>query len=223
MCLDEALKALKDRADPESVSGMRRFGVDGQVVWGVRVPEIRKIARQFAPDHALALALWDSGVHEARLMATLVDDPGQVTDAQLEKWVGEVDSWDLCDGLCTNLIRHTPFALEKIHAWVRRPEEYIRRAGFVMMAVLAVHEKGEPDSYFRAFFPLIREGALDNRNFVKKAVNWALRQIGKRNPNLRAEAWAMAQSLLSLDSRSASWIAHDALREFDAIEEKETQ
>jgi 3-methyladenine DNA glycosylase AlkD len=179
------------------------------------------MAKRYGPDHVLALALWEEGWRETRLLATMVDDPDSVTEAQLDSWVADLDSWDICDALCTNLIRQTPFAREKIFEWVERPETFVRRAGFVMIAVLAVHQKSAPDSYFDPFWALIQNAACDQRNFVKKAVNWALRQIGKRNSTLRARARQEAVLLLDMDCPAASWIARDALREFDKVDQKE--
>jgi 3-methyladenine DNA glycosylase AlkD len=143
----------------------------------------------------------------------MIDDPQQVTEAQLERWVKEFDSWDLCDQCCNRLIRKTEFAHQKALAWARRPEEFVKRAGFVLMAVLAVHDKKAADRQFDAFFRLIKKEAVDARNFVKKAVNWALRQIGKRNTVLNQKAIAVAEDIQRIDSKAARWVAQDALRE----------
>ncbi len=222
MTKDEALALLKEKANLQKASGKRRFGIAGEQILGVSLPDIRKIAKRIGCDHDLTLALWDSGIHEAQMLATLVEDPQAVTSEQLESWILDVHSWDICDGLCNNLIRHTPFAEDKLYDWVARPEEFVKRAGFVLMAVLAIHKKDWPDRHFHAYFPLIRSGAEDDRNFVKKAVNWALRQIGKRSLALRQAARKEAQALLALDCASAMWVARDALREFDQIARKES-
>ena len=161
----------------------------------------------------LAQALWNTGVHEARLMATMVDDPNQVTEEQMECWAREFDSWDVCDGTCSGLFRKTPFAYKKAAEWSTRREEYVRRAGFVLIATLAVHDKKTPDEAFERFFPIIEAGSLDGRNFVKKAVNWALRQTGKRNLRLNQRAVETAGRIQALGSPSAGWVASDALRE----------
>ncbi len=221
MTLVEILRELEQHANPQDAVGMQRFGIRSRRNLGIRIPVLRAMAKRCGPDHALALALWDQGWRETRLLATMVDDPNCVTEAQLDSWVGDLDSWDICDALCANLIRHTPFAREKVFEWVERPETFVKRAGFVMIAVLAVHQKTAPDSYFDPFWGLIRNAACDKRNFVKKAVNWALRQIGKRNARLRVKARQEAARLLEMDCPAASWIARDALREFDRVDQKE--
>lgn len=221
MALEAILRELEQHANPQDADRMQRLGIQSRRNLGLRMPVLRSMAKRYGPDHALALGLWDKGWRETRLLATMVDAPGCVTEAQLESWVGDLDSWDICDALCTNLIRHTPFAREKIFEWVERPEPFVKRAGFVMIAVLAVHEKSAPDSYFDPFWGLIRKAACDPRNFVKKAVSWALRQIGKRNARLRVRARQEAAVLLTMDCPTASWIARDALREFDKIDQKE--
>ena len=205
---------LKALASPANVAGMARFGITSTNTLGISIPNLRRIAREAGKDHALAQQLWDSGIHEARILASLVDDPKSVTERQMEAWVSEFDSWDVCDGVCSNLFAYTPFAWDKAVAWSRRDEEYVRRAGFVLMARLAVSDKKAPDEKFLPFFPLIVAGATDERNFVKKAVNWALRQIGKRNARLCAEATKVGQELRKSKSAAARWVANDALREF---------
>jgi 3-methyladenine DNA glycosylase AlkD len=157
--------------------------------------------------------LWESGVHEARILASIVDDPSQVTEAQMERWVREFDSWDVCDQVTGNLFDKTPFAYRKAAEWSRREEEFVKRAGFAVMAALAVQDKQASDEALTAFLPLIREQAHDERNFVKKAVNWALRNIGKRNITLNARAIALADELSRSESRAARWIGSDAYRE----------
>lgn len=198
---------------------MARFGISGSRMLGVSVPTIRKIAKNVGTDHSMALALWDSGVHEARILATMVDDPARVTEGQMEKWVKQFDSWDVCDQACGNLFDRTSFAYGKAVEWAKREEEFVKRAGYVMMAELAVHDKKAPDVKFVGFFGLIEKGATDERNFVKKAVNWALRQIGKRNATLNARAVAVAVRISGMESGAAKWVASDALRELrsDAV------
>src|SRR6185369_6934188 len=180
---------------------------------GVSIPVIRGLAKQAGRSHDLAEELWRSGIHEARILATLVDDHARVTRSQMNRWVGDLDSWDVCDQLCANLFRYTPFAFDKAAEWAGAKQEFVRRAGFSLMAGLAVKAKAATDEQFEAFFPLITEAATDDRNMVKKAVNWALRQIGKRNPHLRKVAIAKAEEIRKIDSRAARWIAADALRE----------
>ncbi|GAB4428900.1 MAG: DNA alkylation repair protein [Anaerolineae bacterium] len=210
----EILAYLQTQANPENVAGMARFGITGQHVLGVPKPVLRQLAKDIGKNrHDLALKLWDSGVLEARVLASLIDAPAQVTDAQMERWVSDFDSWDVCDQCCLNLFRKTALAYPKALAWSRREEEFVKRAGFVLMATLAVHDKKAPDEQMLRFLPVITAGATDERNFVKKAVNWALRQIGKRNLALNRQAIATAQSLAEADSRSARWVGRDALRE----------
>lgn len=217
MQVDEILAELKQRGNPQAVAGMARYGIQGKVIYGVSIPTLRKLAHSVGQNHDLALKLWDSRVHEARILASMVDPPVSVTDAQMENWVADFDSWDLCDQCCNNLFKKTPFAYDKANHWSGRDEEFVKRAGFVMMAVMAVFDKKAPDARFEQFFPLIIEHATDGRNFVKKAVNWALRQIGKRNLNLNAGAIAAARQIQAIDSPAARWIANDALRELNSI------
>lgn len=179
------------------------------------MPVLRELARSHRRDHALALELWDSGILEAMIMATIVDDPKQVTRSQAERWVRACDNWAQTDA-CAALFDRTEFAEEKAHGWSGRKEEFVKRTGFSLMAGMAVHRKELPDEIFLRFLPVIRREATDERNFVRKAVNWALRQIGKRNPRLRRAAIAEAKRILKLDTKAARWIAHDALRELEA-------
>ncbi|HEX9093533.1 MAG TPA: DNA alkylation repair protein [Coriobacteriia bacterium] len=212
---------LRSLSDPANVAGMARFGISPKGLLGVSVPVLRGIARDLGPErrrdpeaaHTLARDLWASGVHEARLLAAFVDVPRLVTSEQADEWVAEIDSWDVCDQLCGSLFDEVPFAREKALAWADREEMFVKRAGFVMMAVLALRDKHGPDEPFLQFLTLVEREADDDRNFVKKAVNWALRQIGKRNGDLNAAAVATAQRLRDSDSRAARWVASDALRE----------
>ncbi len=206
---------LRAMANPENVAGMARFGINPSSTLGVSMPKVRSLARGLR-DHDLAQELWASGIHEARILAALVDDPRQVTDEQMEAWAAGFDSWDVCDQVVMNLFDRTPYAVEKAHAWAAREEEFVKRAGFALMASLAVHAKKMPDDVFLAFLPLIEREAGDGRNFVKKAVNWALRQIGKRNPALQQAAIQSARRIRSTASSSAArWVAADALRELE--------
>ncbi len=217
----EIVAELESLANPANVAGMARYGINPENTLGVSIPRLRAMAKEIGRDHALALELWASGVHEARILAGLVDDPAEVAAAQLERWVKDFDSWDVCDGVCGNLFDRTPFAWEKAAAWSARSQEFVKRAGFVLMAALAVHDKKAPDGRFRNFLPLIEREAADERNFVKKAVNWALRQIGKRNRALNRDAIAAAKRIRKIDSRSARWIAADALRELESAAVRE--
>jgi 3-methyladenine DNA glycosylase AlkD len=203
-------------ADPAQRAGMARFGIDTEHALGIRVTALRAYARALGRDHALAAALWRSGIHEARMLATLVDEPAKVTERQMEAWVRDLDSWDLCDGLCGNLFDRTPSAFAKAVEWSGREREFEKRAGFALMAWAAVHRKEVDDEPFEAFLPLIVAQSTDDRPYVRKAVNWALRQIGKRNPHLNRRAIRTAHEIRALDARSARWIASDALRELES-------
>jgi len=192
---------------------MARVGIRVDAALGVSIPHCRRIARAHRGDHPLALDLWSTGIHEARIVASMIDDPAQVTPAQMEAWVADFDSWDVCDQVCSNLFGPSVHAFPAARAWVRRDEEFVRRAGFTLIAERAVRDREHDDEFWTGWFPVIRDGATDERNYVKKAVNWSLRQIGKRNAPLNAAAIAEAEALLELGSPSARWIARDALRE----------
>lgn len=193
---------------------MARFGINPDRALGVRIPDLRRLAKQVGTDHSLALGLWKTGIHEARILASMIDDPAAVTERQMESWAGDFDSWDLCDQCCGNLFDRTPFAYGKAVEWASRDEEFIKRAGFALMAWAAVQDKTADNRVFLEFLPVIEREANDDRNFVKKAVNWALRQIGKRNRRLNRAAVAAARRLAKQkDSRAARWVGTDALRE----------
>jgi 3-methyladenine DNA glycosylase AlkD len=192
---------------------MARYGIVADKVFGVPVPVLRSMAKEIGRNHTLGLKLWDTGIYDARQIASMICDPALVTEEQMERWVLDFDSWAICDGCCSNLFDKTPLAIRKARAWSRRKEPFVRRAGFVLMAVLAVHAKELPDSLFASFLPLIEKGAADDRNEVKKGVNWALRQIGKKNAALNRLAIASAQRIHSRSTSTARWIASDALRE----------
>ena len=211
--------AMRSVADPSRTEGMARVGITVDRAIGVSIPQLRRIAREHRDDHALALELWATGIHEARILASMVDDPRQVSRRQMDAWVRDVDSWDLGDQLCNNLFRATRSADAAARAWSGRRAPYVRRAAFALVAALAVHDHERTDAYFTAWLPRIRMAATDERTVVKKAVNWSLRQIGKRNAVLHAAAVEEATGLLQLESPSARWIARDALRELrsDAV------
>lgn len=213
IALETVMKELKSHANPKNVEGMARFGISPKDTLGISVPILRKMAKNAGIDHDLALKLWATGVHEARILACLVDDPKAVTERQMENWVSEFDSWDVCDQCCGSLFDKTEYAHRKAIEWANRKEEFVKRAGFAMMAVLAWHDKEARDESFLKFLPIIVKGATDERNFVKKAVNWALRQIGKRNRVLNMKAIETSKKIQLIDSKSARWIASDALRE----------
>ena len=209
----DVLKKLETLSDPKSVEGIARFGISPENTYGVSIPNLRKVAREAGIDHTLARQLWESGIHEARILASMIEDPAMVAGKQLESWVRDFDSWDICDQCCNNLFVRTELAWQKAVEWSSSDKEFIRRAGFVLMACLAVHDKKAADEQFTRFLSLIKREAGDNRNFVKKAVNWALRQIGKRNLNLNKRAIETARQIQQMDSSSAKWIASDAVRE----------
>ena len=208
-------------ADRDRLAGMARYGIATQKALGITVTELRGLARSLGRDHGLAGALWDSEIHEARLLATMIDDPAQVTEAQMEAWVHDLDSWDLCDQLAGNLLDRTRFAFRKAVEWSSRDDEFVKRAGFALMAWAAVHRKDVDDEQFEVFLPVIRAESTDDRNYVRKAVSWALRQIGKRSARLHARAIATARDIQRIDARSARWIAGDALRELESAAVRE--
>jgi 3-methyladenine DNA glycosylase AlkD len=212
----EILRRLEKLSNPKNVAGMARFGINPHKTYGISIPHLRRLAKEIGTDHRLAGQLWGSGIHEARILASLVDGPGFVSEAQMDKWVGDFDSWDVCDQCCINLFGRTKFAYRKAAQWSKRKEEFVKRAGFALMATLAVHDKDAPDETFVKFLPAIQRASTDERNFVKKAVNWALRQIGKRNRYLNRRAIEAAQELQALDSRAARWIGADARRELSS-------
>jgi len=216
MNYNDILKKLKSLSNPKSVEGMARFGINPKNTYGVSIPEIRDLAKEIGKDHKLAQQLWSSEIHEARIIACLVDRAEDVTEGQMEKWVKDFDSWDVCDQVCMNLFDKTKFAYSKAEEWSKRKEEFVKRAGFALIASLAVHDKKAKDEDFLKFFPIIKRGSTDERNFVKKAVNWALRQIGKRNKKLNKEAIKISMEIQKINSKSAKWIASDAIKELKA-------
>jgi 3-methyladenine DNA glycosylase AlkD len=209
----QIIEMLAAHANPHALEGMAHYGINTQNTLGIAMPTIRKLARQIGKDHQLALQVWESGMHEARILAAFIDLPEQVTEEQMERWAGDFDSWDVCDQVCSNLFDRTSYAYSKALQWSQREEEFVKRAGFTLMAALAVHDKKAPAEKIRQFFPAIRQAATDERNYVKKAVNWALRQIGKRSAELNAEAIQVAEEIARIDSKTARWIASDARHE----------
>jgi len=209
----QILDQLKALSDPDVVAGMATAGINTESTYGISIPDLRRIAKKQGKDRDLADRLWASGIHEARILASMIDDPKQVTPEQMDRWVRDFDSWDLCDQCCNNLFRKTPYAHEKAVEWSEMDEVFVKRAGFALMAVLAVHDKEASDEEFLKFLPDIARESVDSRNFVKKAVNWALRRIGKRNPNLNAEAVKWARKINEMPYKSSGWVASDALRE----------
>jgi 3-methyladenine DNA glycosylase AlkD len=213
----EILQRLASRPDRHAVEGMARFGIVAKKVYGGwSTPALKKLAREIGRDHFLALELWTSEIYEARALATLIDEPEKVTERQMDQWAKDFDSWAVCDGACINVFRYTRFAHQKCVEWSARPEEFVKRAAYALMAGLAVADKAASDDAFRKFLPLIKRAAMDERNMVKKGVNWALRQIGKRNASLNRAALAACREIHGLDSRAARWIASGARRELQS-------
>ena len=213
MRLKEVLGKLKSLTSVKAVAGMARFGINPRNTLGVSMPMIREIAKEIGSNHKLAQQLWDSKIHEARILAGVVAEAKETTEEQMENWVKDFDSWDVCDQVCGNLFDKTEFAYNKAFEWSKRKEEFIKRAGFVLMATLSVHDKKASDKQFEQFLPVIKREAEDERNFVKKAVNWALRQIGKRSITLNKKAIKAAKEIQKINSKTAKWIANDAIRE----------
>lgn len=210
---EEVIAYLKTLSNPENVAGMAKFGINPDSTLGVSMPVLRDTAKQLGRDHSLALELWASGIHEARILAALVDEPSKVTPEQMDAWVTDFDSWDVCDQACANLFDRIPFAPQKAHEWSGRTAEFEKRAGFALMACLAWHDKKADNAVFESFLPVILREATDERNYVRKAVNWALRQIGKRNRHLNTLAIQTAQQMAQLPGKTPRWNAADALRE----------
>jgi 3-methyladenine DNA glycosylase AlkD len=213
MRYDDIIRKLQKLSNPQAVAGMARYGIKPAKVYGVSIPNLRSIAKEIGTDHKLALELWGSGIHEARILASMLADPDMTTERLADSWAKDFDSWDVCDQCCMNLFENTKFAYRKAIEWSASDKEYIKRAGFVMMARLAVSDKNARDEKFWEFLPIIKKEAGDSRNYVQKAVNWALRQIGKRNAALNRKAIETADDILKMSMRSAKWIASDALRE----------
>ena len=211
--VESVLRWLKRHATKRTLDGMSRYGIPSDNALGVSVADIRVLAKQLGRNHELAAALWDTGVYEARMLTSFVDEPARVTSSQMDRWCRDFDSWAICDTLCFHLFDRTPFAWAKARQWAASPREFVKRAGFALMASLVVHDKAAPGPRFLAFLPLIEQGATDERNFVKKAVNWALRCIGKRDLALNAAALALAKRLALSKDASCRWVGKDALRE----------
>jgi 3-methyladenine DNA glycosylase AlkD len=213
MQYEKLLKKLKSMEKPENVEGMARYGINPKNNLGISIYKLRPIAKEIGKNHDLALKLWNSGIHDARLLACFIDDPKKVTSKQMDLWAYTFDSWDICDQACTSLFDLTPLAWEKILQWSKHEKEFVKRGAFSLIAGLAVHDKNANDKMFEKLFPIIIRESNDDRNYVKKAVNWALRNIGKRNKVLNKKAIETAKNILEIDSKTARWIANDAIRE----------
>ena len=211
----EVVKILRAHANPTNVAGMARFGINPKNTLGISMPTLRALAKEIGQNHILASQLWATKIHEARILAGLIDDPKLVTLAQMDRWARDFDSWDMCDQVCCFLFDKTPFAYDQAAKWSRAKSEFVKRAGFALMAGLAWHDKSATDRQFRPFLKCIERQAGDPRNFVKKAVNWALRNIGKRNSTLGREAMIVARRLKQSKKPAARWVGSDAIREFE--------
>jgi len=212
----DVLDKLQSKAQPEQLKGMAKYGMTVEQRLGVSVPDMRKLAKEIGRDRELALGLWRTGIAEARILAAMIDDPDKLTEEQTEDWVEGIDSWDVCDQVCMNLFEKNQLAWKKIVDWSQREEEFVKRTAFPLIACLAWHDKKASDARFIELLPVIIRGATDERNFVKKAVNWSLRNIGKRNIKLNEAAINAAKEIQRLDSKAARWVASDTLRELES-------
>lgn len=224
MISKEIIKELKTYKNDKTIAGMARFGITGKnILGGPNIPTLRKMAKKIKKEegescHEIALELWQSGIHEAKILASMIDDPKKVTARQMDDWIKDYDSWDVCDQVSMNLFDCTDIAFQKAIEWTKRKPEFEKRAGFALMAALANHDNKNKhalkhDKELKKFLPIIKRESCDERNYVRKAVNWTLRQIGKRNDNLKKEAIKTAEEILSIDNKTAQWIAKDALKE----------
>ncbi len=211
--VDEIIAKLKVFKNSENLAGKAHFGIDVSKALGLSMPQIRGIAKQVVKDHDLAEQLWQADIHETRLIASMLDIPREVTEDQMERWVSGFNSWDICDQTCGELFDRTPFATQKALEWSKREEEFVKRAGFALMAWQAVHDKKRNDEDFLQYLPVIKRESGDERNFVKKAVNWALRQIGKRSAYLHPHALELAERLAVSNNKAARWNGKVAVKE----------
>ncbi len=209
----KVIEKLESMRNEKNIEGMKRFGINGARMLGISVYDLRKLAKEIGRNHILAMKLWKSGIHEARMLAVFIDEPSKVTENQMERWAKDFDSWDICDQACTDLFDRTAFNWKKAKEWSSRNEEFVKRGAFALMAGLAVHDKDAEDADFESLFSLIKKESVDEHNFVKKAVNWALRNIGKRNAYLNGKAIKVCGEIINMDSSTARWIGKDALRE----------
>jgi 3-methyladenine DNA glycosylase AlkD len=221
MTVEEIIAFLNSKANNKAKEGMARFGIVSENALGITMPVLRHYANEIKKaykkdpikQHELAIKLWNSGIHETKILASILFITDRITEASIDQWVNDFYSWDVCDQTCINSFYKTSFAVKKIFEWTQQEKEFVKRAGYVLMAVLAVHDKKSKDDLFLSFFSLLEKGASDERNFVKKAVNWAIRQIGKRNEVLHQQAISLSEKIARQNSKSAKWIASNALRE----------
>jgi 3-methyladenine DNA glycosylase AlkD len=213
MKYDQIIKKLISLKNPKNVEGMIRYGINPKNNLGISIYILRSIAKKIGKNHDIALKLWDSGIHDARLLACFIDDPEKVTKKQMDSWSKDFNSWDICDQVCISLFDRTSYAWTKVFEWAERDEEFVKRGAFSIIAGLSVHDKKTSDEKFEQFIPIIKKHAIDERNYVKKSINWALRNIGKRNINLNKKAIKTALELIKTENKTAIWIAKDALKE----------
>jgi len=213
MNTQQIIDYLTTQSDKKRLPFMKRYGINTDHALGIPLSILRPYAKQIGTNHQLAIDLWDTRIHEARILATIIDDPKQVTEEQMEQWAAEFNSWDICDQCCLNLFDKTIYVHKKISEWTQRKEEFVKRAGFVLIVALAIHDKNAADDFFDQFFPPIKRENSDDRTYVKKAVNWALRSIGKRNLNLNEKSIEIANEIIKKKNKTAQWIAKDAIRE----------
>lgn len=216
MTVQIIIEELKQASDKDAIKGMKRFGITPEHTFGVKIPILRQIAKQTGRDHKLAQALWKINTRETRILTSMIEKITCVSDKEMEKFIAEFNYWEICDQFCMNLFEKLPYAYEKAIELAQREDEFAKRTGFVMMARLAVSDKKAPNEKFQPFFPFIYDASTDTRNMVKKAVNWALRQIGKRNKTLHTHAIVLAEKIHQIDDPTAHWIAQDALRELNS-------
>jgi 3-methyladenine DNA glycosylase AlkD len=212
----QVMARLKEKAKPDQLAGMKKYGMSVERRLGLSMPDMRKLAKELGKNHNLALELWETGIAEARIIAALIDDPKVLTEKQMENWVKDFNSWDVCDQVCGELFDKSPLAWKKVVDWSNRDEEFVKRAAFALLASLAWHDKKSDDERFIELLPIIVQASTDERNFVKKTVNWALRNIGKRNIRLNQAAKDTAFKIQKLDAKAARWIASDAIRELES-------
>ena len=213
MEFDQIIQEFENLSDVDFAENMKKFGIRYVKSYGLRLPQIRKIAKECGKNHDLALKLWNHGYHETYLLATLVEEPQKVSSTQLNDWVNTFYSWDLVDQACINLLRFIPEARDNIFIWCDAREEFVKRTAFSLIAVLAVHEK---ESDFEIYFDIIKEASKDERNFVKKSVNWAIRQIGKSSMENNRKALKLAYEILEMDNKASKWVARGAIRELES-------
>ena len=219
MDLKQVISELKSLENPANKAGMARFGINVENALGISMKSLEPISKRIKKNHKLGLELWETEIHEARILAILISEADKLTFEQVENWVNDFASWDICDQACLKLFRKSSVAVERIDDWIRNEKEFVRRAGFALLATLAVHLKGqENDSFFVKYFEQMLQYSVDERNFVKKAINWAIRQAGKRNEKMRRLVIGLCEKILETHSKSksAQWIAQNALKELSS-------